>query len=323
MTAPLVTRGDAPLPADGKGSVVTVGTFDGVHLGHRNVIARLVARARETGLRSVLVTFEPHPLEVIEPARAPLRLTTEEEKLAALAELPLDHVAVLPFTPELRALSARAYVEEVLRARYRMRELLIGHDHGFGRGREGNVETLRALGAELGFGVEQVEMVSAPNGGVLSSSAVRTAVAAGDLESAALLLGRPYRMLGRVVRGEQRGRALGFRTINLETPPSRKLLPPEGVYAVRVRTPDGTHGGMMNLGPRPTFGDDRRTFEAHLFDVEGDWYGAPVELQYVRRLRDTRRFENAEALVAQLRRDEQAARDALAEPPRTITAESA
>ena len=323
MSAPAVTRGSESLPADGRGSVVTVGTFDGVHLGHRNVIARLVARARATGLRSVLVTFEPHPLEVIEPSRAPLRLTTEDEKLAALAELPLDHVAVLPFTPELRALSAREYVDRVLRGRYRMEELLIGHDHGFGRGREGNVETLRALGAEHGFHVEQVDVVTAPNGGVLSSSAVRAAVAAGDLAAAAMLLGRHYRMLGRVIPGEQRGRALGFRTINLETPPSKKLLPPEGVYVVRVRTPDGTHGGMMNLGPRPTFGDERRTFEAHLFDVEGDWYGMPVELEYVRRLRDTRRFENAEALVAQLRRDEQEARGVLAEPHRTIAAESA
>ena len=323
MSAPAITRGDEPLPPDARGSVVTVGTFDGVHLGHRNVIARLVARARETGLRSVLVTFEPHPLEVIEPTRAPLRLTTEEEKLAALAELPLDHVAVLPFTPELRALSAREYVDRVLRDRYRMRELLIGHDHGFGRGREGNVETLRALGAEEGFRVEQVEVVTAPNGAVLSSSAVRAAVVAGDLPTATMLLGRPYRMLGRVVRGEQRGRSLGFRTINLETPPSKKLLPPEGVYAVRARTPDGTNGGMMNLGPRPTFGDERRTFEAHLFDVEGDWYGAPVELEYVRRLRDTRRFESAEALVAQLRRDEQDARAVLAEPLWTIAAESA
>ena len=323
MSAPAVSRDDEPLPADARGSVVTVGTFDGVHLGHRNVIARLVARARETGLRSVLVTFEPHPLEEIEPARAPLRLTTEDEKLAALAELPLDHVAVLPFTAELRALSARDYVDRILRGRYRMRELLIGHDHGFGRGREGNVETLRALGAEEGFRVEQVEVVTAPNGAVLSSSAVRAAVAAGDLATATMLLGRPYRMHGRVIRGEQRGRSLGFRTINLETPPAKKLLPPEGVYAVRARTPDGTHGGMMNLGPRPTFGDERRTLEAHLFDVDGDWYGAPVELEYVRRLRDTRRFESAEALVAQLRRDEQDARTALAEPLRTIVAKNA
>ena len=323
MTRPRITRGDEQLPPEVEGSVVTVGTFDGVHLGHRHVIARLAERARATGLRSVLVTFEPHPLEVIDPSRAPLRLTTEEEKLAALVELPIDHVALLPFTPGLRALSATQYVEQVLRGRYRMRELLIGHDHGFGRGREGNVDTLRALGAEQGFVVEQVEAVTAKSGGILSSSAIRAAVAEGDLEAAAALLGREYRMLGRVTHGEKRGRLLGFRTINLETPPSKKLLPPEGVYAVRVRLAGQVHGGMMNLGPRPTFGDERRSFEAHLFDVEGDWYGEPVEVAFVRRLRDTRRFENAEALVAQLRRDESGARAALAEPLRTIAAERA
>ena len=323
MTPPRISRGDRPLPPDVTGSVVTVGTFDGVHLGHRHVIARLIARAAETSLRSVLVTFEPHPLEVIDPPRAPLRLTTEREKLAALAELPLDHVAVLPFTAELRALGAADYVEQVLRGRYRMRELLIGHDHAFGRGREGNVDTLRELGAAQGFGVEQVASVSAPAGGLLSASVIRAAVAAGDLDGAAALLGRSYSLIGRVGHGEKRGRGLGYRTINLEPPDPKKLLPAEGVYAVRVRTPAGTHGGMMNLGPRPTFGDARVTLEAHLFDVDGDWYGAEVQLEFVRRLRDTKRFEGPEALRAQLARDDADARAALAEPARTITAESA
>ena len=323
MSGPRITRGDEPLSTGDAGSVVTVGTFDGVHLGHRHVIDRLVARARETGLRSVLVTFEPHPLEVIDPSRAPLRLTTEEEKLAVLAELPLDHVAVLPFTPALRALAAAEYVERVLRGHYRMRELLVGHDNRFGRGREGDVATLRELGAAQGFAVEQVDAIPAPNGGRLSSQVVRAAVSVGDLAGAAALLGRPYFMLGTVAHGEKRGRLLGFRTINLETPSPRKLLPPEGVYAVRVRTPDGTHGGMMNLGPRPTFGDARVSLEAHLFDADGEWYGAEVRLEFIRRLRDTRRFDGAGALVAQLGRDEAEARAALAAAPPTIAVESA
>jgi riboflavin kinase/FMN adenylyltransferase len=271
-----------------------------------------VERARTSGLHSVLLTFEPHPLEIVRPARAPLLLTDREEKLEALATTGVEYVAVLPFTPALQAMSAADYVRHALRGRLRMRELLVGTDHGFGKGREGNVATLRALAEAEGFRVEVVTRVSAPDGSRLSSSVARDAVARGDLDAAGAVLGRPYAVLGRVGHGEQRGRALGFRTLNLEPPSPRKLLPPEGVYAVRAFTPAGTYGGMMNLGPRPTFGDARVGLEVHLFDADGDWYGAPVRVEFVRRLRDTRRFENAEALVAQLRRDETDARAALA-----------
>ena len=306
--------GESGLPPDVAGTVVTVGTFDGVHRGHRHVLDRLVARAQAAGLRSALLTFEPHPLEVVRPGRAPLLLTDRDEKLEALATTGVDYVAVLPFTPALQAMSAAEYVRRVLRGRLRMRELLVGADHGFGKGREGNVATLRALADAEGFGVEVVSRVSGPSGTRLSSSVARDAVARADLDAAAVVLGRPYAMLGRVGRGEQRGRELGFRTLNLEPPSPRKLLPPEGVYAVRTATPSGTFAGMMNLGPRPTFGDARTGLEVHLFDAEGDWYGAPVRVEFVRRLRDTRRFENAGALVAQLGRDEAEARAVLASP---------
>ena len=305
---------ESGLPPDVTGTVVTVGTFDGVHRGHRHVLDRLVERAHATGLRSVLLTFEPHPLEIVRPGRAPLLLTDRDEKLEALATTGVEYVAVLPFTPALQAMSAAEYVRRALRARLRMRELLVGMDHGFGKGREGNVATLRALAEAEAFRVEVVTRVTAADGSRLSSSVVRDAVARADLDAAARVLGRPYALLGRVGRGEQRGRALGYRTLNLDPPSPRKLLPPEGVYAVRTCTPSGTFAGMMNLGPRPTFGDARVGLEVHLFDVQGDWYGAPVRVEFVRRLRDTRRFENAEALVAQLRRDEQDARAALAAP---------
>jgi riboflavin kinase/FMN adenylyltransferase len=300
------------LPPDVEGTVLTVGTFDGVHRGHQDVLARLSARARERGLRSLLVTFDPHPLEVVNPDAAPPLLTPGREKLAALAESGVDYVAVVPFTRALASYEASQFVDLVLRDRLRMRELFIGHDHGFGRERAGDVRVLQALGAERGFDVDVVEPVSATDGHPVSSTAIRRAVAGGDLQRAALGLGRPYTATGSVVHGEKRGRLLGFPTLNVALPSPRKLLPPEGVYAVRVYTPIGAHGGMLNLGPRPTFGDATRSLEAHLFDVEGDWYGQTVQVEFAARLRDTRRFDGVEALTAQLMRDAQHARRALA-----------
>ncbi|MGZ8412945.1 MAG: bifunctional riboflavin kinase/FAD synthetase [Gemmatirosa sp.] len=300
------------LPPDVGGTVVTVGTFDGVHRGHQDVLARLSARARAVGLRSLLVTFDPHPLEVVNPDAAPPLLTPGREKLAALAESGVDYVAVVPFTRVLASYEAAQFVDLVLRDRLRMRELFIGHDHGFGRGRAGDAHVLQRLGAERGFHVEVVEPIAA-EGHAVSSTAIRRAVAGGDLHRAEAGLGRPYGVTGTVAHGERRGRLLGYPTLNIALPSPRKLLPPEGVYAVRVHTRSGSHGGMLNLGPRPTFGDTARSLEAHLFDVEGDWYGQTVGVDFVARLRDTRRFDGVEALVAQLGRDAHQARRALSQ----------
>jgi riboflavin kinase / FMN adenylyltransferase len=302
---------ESGLPPYVKGAVITVGTFDGVHRGHRDVVERLVSRARSLKIPSVLVTFEPHPLEIVNQAAAPLLLTTHNEKLEVLAETGLDYVAVLPFTPALASYSAEDFVELVLRRRFRLRELLIGYDHGFGKQRAGNVDVLRTLGERDGFRVEVVEPVATPDGHSVSSTSIRRAVAGGDLERASTGLGRLYSVSGRVVPGAQRGRTIGFPTLNLGPPPSRKLLPPEGVYAVRVQTPGGPIGGMMNLGPRPTFGDAATSLEAHLFDTNGDFYGADVRIDFVLRLRETRKFGSAEQLSKQLRHDESEARNAL------------
>lgn len=292
-------------------SVVTVGTFDGVHLGHRAVLDRLASRARESGLRSVLVTFEPHPLEVVNPAAAPPLLTVGSEKTEVLAESSVDHVVVLPFTSTLASYSAEQFVRLVLIDRIGMRELLIGHDHGFGRGRGGNVDMLRVLAAREGFRVDVIAPVGPGDGHAVSSTAIRRAVAGGDLARAAEGLGRPYAIGGVVRAGDGRGRSLGFRTINLGPPAPRKLLPPEGVYAVRVQTPAGAFGGMMNLGGRPTFGDQAVQIEVHLFDADLDLYGARVRIDLLSRLREVRRFADAEALRAQLLADERAAREQL------------
>lgn len=300
------------LPPNERGTVITVGTFDGVHLGHRDVLARIVQRAGEMSLDSVLVTFDPHPLEVVNPTAAPLLLTVAGEKLEVVAESGVRYMAIVPFTPVLQRYSAAQFVDEVLRHRFHVKHLVIGHDHGFGRGREGDVEVMRALGHERGFGVEVVSAVATGDGRVVSSTLIRRAVAGGDLHHAARALGRPYSVQSRVGRGERRGRALGFPTINLESPPPRKLLPPDGVYAVKAQTPVGEFGGMMNLGPRPTFGDLARSLEVHLFDTDIDLYGACVRVDFVERLRETRAFVGRDELVAQLRRDGERARAILA-----------
>jgi riboflavin kinase/FMN adenylyltransferase len=192
-----------------------------------------------------------------------------------------------------------------------MRRLVIGYDHGFGRGREGDVEVLRQLGTQRGFGVEVVDAVIAPDGRPVSSTLIRRAVAGGDLQRAAAALGRLYSVSGVVIRGEQRGRLLGYPTINVQMPPPRKLLPPEGVYAVLVQTPAGAFGGMMNMGPRPTFGDTLTSLEVHLFGTDADLYDAYVKVEFVTRLRDTMAFPSVSALVAQLATDAEQARRAL------------
>jgi riboflavin kinase/FMN adenylyltransferase len=302
---------ESGLPPYVKSTIITVGTFDGVHRGHRDVIDRLVSRSRALKIPSVLVTFDPHPLEIVNPSAAPLLLTTHDEKLEVIAETGVDYMAVVPFTPQLASYSAEDFVELVLRRCFRMRELLIGYDHGFGKQRAGNVGVLRTLGERDGFRVDVVDPVSTPDGHSVSSTSIRRAIAGGDLDRAAASLGRLYSVSGRVIEGEQRGRTIGFPTLNLGPPPLRKLLPPEGVYAVRVQTPVGPVGGMMNLGPRPTFGDSATSLEAHLFDTAGNFYGAHVRVDFVERLRETRKFASAEQLSAQLRQDARDARTAL------------
>jgi riboflavin kinase/FMN adenylyltransferase len=294
---------DAPLlpPLPG-GSTVTVGSFDGVHLGHQAVLREIADRAGAAGRASVLVTFEPHPLEVVNPRAAPPLLTTGPERREFLAQTPLDYVLFLRFDRRLAAYSPEEFVRRVLLGRCGMRELVIGHDHGFGRGRSGDVDTLRRLGAEDGFEVDVVAAVDVGDQHV-SSSRIRRAVAGGDLETAARMLGRPYSVSGQVGQGERRGRLLGVPTINLTDVPPQKLLPPDGVYAVRIEWRGGRAGGMLNQGPRPTFDDGRRSLEAHLFGFEGDLYGEWVRIEWVERLRDVKRFASVEQLQQQLDRD--------------------
>lgn len=300
----------ALLPPHPEGTVVTVGTFDGVHLGHLAVLDEITRRARAASRKSVLVTFEPHPLEVVNPQAAPALLTTGPERREVLALTGLDYAVFLQFNRALADLTPERFVREVLVARCGMRELVIGHDHGFGRGRSGDVETLRRLGASDGFAVDVVGLVER-SGHAVSSTAIRRAVAGGDLATARRLLGRPYTLSGRVVRGEGRGRALGIPTINVGEYDERKLLPPDGVYAARVEWAGGAAGGMLNQGPKPTFGERKRTVEVHLFGVGADLYGQWVRVEWVERLRDVERFGSVAELTGQLERDRLGAQDAL------------
>src|SRR2546426_8171264 len=218
----------------------------------------------------------------------------------------------MPFTPAVAQLDAEAFVGR-LHDEYAMRELVMGYDHGFGRGRAGDVDLVQRLARELGFGMAVVDAVR-DNGQPISSTLIRTALAHGDLEAAGRWLGRSYGIRGKVIRGAGRGRTIGVPTLNLEPPDARKLLPPDGVYAVRVTLGAGSgeqYGGMMNQGPRPTFGEQARTLEVHLFDFAGELYGETVVVEWVRRLRDVQAFSSRDALVAQLERDRLAARATL------------
>ncbi len=291
------------------GAVVTVGTFDGLHRGHQRVLAEVVGRAQAGGLASVLVTFDHHPLEVLNPAACPKLLTLPDEKQDLLAGTGLDRVVVLPFTREVAQQSPEEFIRG-LRAEYALEQLVLGYDHGFGRGRSGDEALVRRLGAAEGFGVSVVDAVR-EDGQPISSTLIRAAVAHGDLAGAARWLGRPYGLLGRVVPGAGRGRTIGIPTINLAPPDARKLLPPDGVYGVWVWWRGTRYGGMMNQGPRPTFAEQGRTLEVHLFDFAADLYGETVRVEWVQRLRDVQAFPSREALVAQLERDRQAARASL------------
>jgi riboflavin kinase/FMN adenylyltransferase len=301
-----IVRALESFPPDARPSVVALGVFDGVHLGHRAILETAVRRA--AGATPVACTFDPHPAEVLQPDRAPLPITTLEERLELIAETGIALTVVVPFTPALAAMEPEAFVTDVLSGRLGAREVVVGFNHRFGKGARGDARLLRDLGARLGFHTEVVPPTDG-DGGPVSSTLIRGALQRGDLENATRMLGRPYFVGGEVVSGAGRGRTLGFPTANIA--PGRPLLVPAGVYACRLHVGDAVYGAVLNAGVRPTFEEKVFTLEAHVLDFSGDLYGAAVRLEFITRIREERKFAGVDALKAQIVADVGTARAAL------------
>lgn len=284
-----------------KRPVLTTGTFDGVHRGHKAIIERLTARAKKEEGESVLFTFHPHPRMVLFPGDNDLKLlSTQEEKRALLEAAGLDHLLVVPFSRQFSRMHAVDYVRDVLVGAIGVRAVVIGYDHRFGRNREGDLVLLRQLGEAYGIEVEEIPAQEVDHVKV-SSTKIRHALLAGDVDGANELLGYPYPLSGVVVKGDQLGRTLGFPTANIGAIDPLKLVPGDGVYAVRARLKDGEHQGMLYIGERPTVsGGLQRTVEVNIFDLDRDLYGEAITVRFIDRLRGDRRFDSLNSLREQL-----------------------
>ncbi|MGI9245317.1 MAG: bifunctional riboflavin kinase/FAD synthetase [Steroidobacteraceae bacterium] len=304
-----VVRGLHNLSERHRGCVATIGNFDGVHRGHQQMIAAVRARATALGLPATLITFEPSPREYFQGLKAPARLMRMREKLEALALYGIDRVVVLRFDERMRNMSAREFEDVLLADRLGIRHIVVGDDFRYARNREGVVQSLQQAGVRHGFTVGQVHSFLV-DGQRVSSSLVREALEQGDMDRAAALLGRPYRMTGRVRRGAQLGRQLGYPTANLAL--HRKVVPLWGILAVRVSGAGlAGHPAVVSLGTRPTVDGTDPLLEVHLFDFDGDLYGRYLSVDFVRWLRAERRFDSLDALVEQMHQDSRDARAAL------------
>ena len=300
-----IVQGLESVPPETPPSAVALGAFDGVHLGHRALLRTALTRARTAGLEAVACTFDPHPMEVLQPDRAPRPITTLDERLALIGETGVDAVVVLAFTRELASIEPEAFVKDVLLGRLRAREVVVGYNHRFGRGARGDARLLQDLAARLGFQAHVVPPMTV-DGAAVSSTEIRAALQRGDVTTAARDLGRPYAIAGRVTAGAGRGRTLGVPTANIES--DRPVLVARGVYSGRTHVDGRSHATVVNVGVRPTFAETTLAVEAHLLDFSGDLYGRRVRLDLLDRLRDEMRFPSVDALKAQIARDVAAVR---------------
>jgi riboflavin kinase / FMN adenylyltransferase len=304
-------RGYDAAPGGWGRSVVTIGVFDGVHRGHQEIIGHAVKRARELGVQSVVVTFDPHPSEVVRPGSHPPVLTEPARKAELIEQLGMDVLCVLPFTLEFSRLSAEAFVHDVLVAHLHATLIVVGENFRFGHRAAGDVDLLRRLGRTFGFAVEGAPLV-ADDSTVFSSTYIRSCVDAGDVTAAARALGRPHRVEGVVVRGDGRGREIGFPTANLLTG-RYAAVPADGVYAAwLVRGRDERLPAAVSIGTNPTFSGRERRVEAYVLDFDGDLYGERLALDFVTRLREMRTYTAVEPLVAQIHEDVAQTREVLA-----------
>ena len=283
-------------------TIVTLGTFDGVHAGHSSIMTELARIAKKRNYRSVVMTFDPHPRTVV--GRGPVQLlTTLTERLALLEQLDVDAALVLEFTYDFSRQSAREFYKQYVVEGTGAREVLIGHDHMFGRDRKAGIEELRLLGREFGFDTTVIEPVTIDNE-IVNSSRIRALLTGGDVERASRFLQRPYTLSGTVIHGDGRGKQIGFPTANIDVDHKEKIIPAHGVYVVMVDVEGRKYSGMMNIGIRPTFHKtEQRVLEIHLLDCNDDLYNKQMTIHFVKRLRAEKKFESVDALIAQLQRD--------------------
>jgi riboflavin kinase / FMN adenylyltransferase len=295
-------------PLDIKHPVVTTGTFDGVHAGHMKIIGRMREIAAASGGETVLLTFDFHPRHVLRPSEDRVKiLTTFEEKCGLLEKAGIDHLVVIPFTPEFSRLSPFEYVRDIVIGLIGVHTMVVGYDHRFGRNREGDFAALNEYAEMFGFGIEEISAREIDENKV-SSTKIRQSLPEGDIAKAAVYLGHPYSLRGIVTRGAGRGKGLGFPTANLGQIAPDKLIPKPGVYSVSALIDGRKFQGMMNIGTNPTFenSDDLRT-EVHLFDFSGDLYGKMIEVDFTARIRDEIKFNTVAELILQLQADKEAA----------------
>ncbi|NCD26436.1 MAG: bifunctional riboflavin kinase/FAD synthetase [Deltaproteobacteria bacterium] len=283
------------------GSCVTIGNFDGVHVGHQRLLGRVRDRALQLGLPSVVITFEPHPLRFFTGRKTPPFITLPEQKTELITQLGIDHLLCLEFNAALAAMPPEEFVRRILVGGLRVRELIIGYDYAFGKGRSGNYALLGRLGQELGFEVEQLEPVLMDQT-IVSSTRIRDLVEAGDVWAARPLLGRFYRVSGTVVHGQNRGgRLLGFPTANMHL--NDELFPKTGVYCCWAEVDGDVHPAVANIGYNPTFGNEVLSVEVHILDLHADLYGKPMHVHFVQRLRGEKKFSGLDELKAQIAKD--------------------
>ena len=296
--------------------VVTLGNYDGVHLGHQEIFRRVHTRARERGGTAIVFTFDPHPLKVLAPERCPPIMVTCEQKIDLISAHGIDMVVCQPFAREFADQSPSDFVHDYLVRGLGARLVIVGYDFSFGRGREGTIDHLRELGLEYGFELEVVEPIYV-DGEIVSSTRVRRLITDGHLREANRCLGRPYSIAGQVIHGDHRGHKLGFPTANIRS--TDELLPAQGVYAIRVRCRGKFFDGVLNLGVNPTFERREVTIEPHIFNFHADIYNETIEVFFIKRLRPEQKFPSSEALVAQIEKDVAEARELLAANPDPFT----
>ncbi len=286
-----------------RNGVLTIGTFDGVHSGHQEIIRRINELAANINGENIIMSFHPHPRMVLHKDDSDLKmLNTLDEKISLLSNLGVDNLIIIPFSEKFSKISAESYVRDFIWGEIKPRKVVIGYNHRFGNNREGDINLMREMGKELGFEVEEIEAQMVEDISV-SSTKIRKALIEGDVETANSLLGRCYSISGKVVRGAQMGKKLGFPTANIFVKDTSKLIPANGVYAVKTRVDDKTYGGMMNIGFRPTFNGQHQTIEVHIFDFKSEVYGVELVIEFVAPIRQEVKFKSAEELMNQLTKD--------------------